>query len=72
MFLTLLRWTLTPAGVLRISSDGDDRMEQKVQAQKNPKGFQQNPKTSLDQKITSKKSHADFVALKSFKKGVML
>ena len=27
------------------------------------------PKKSLDQKLTPKKSHADFVALKSSKKG---
>ena len=38
-----------PEGVLGISSDGDDRMEPKVKTQKNPKGFQQNPKKSLDQ-----------------------
>ena len=48
-----------------ISSDGDDRMKPKVKTQKNPQGFQQNPKKSLDQKLTPKKSHADFVALKS-------
>ena len=30
--------------MLRISSDGDARMEPKVKTQKNPKGFQQNPK----------------------------
>ena len=58
-----------PRGVLRISSDGDARMEPKVKTQKNPKGFQQNPKKSLDQKLTPKKSHADFVALKSSRKG---
>ena len=45
----------TPGGVLGISSDGDDRMEPKVKTQKNPLGFQQNPKKSLDQKLTPKK-----------------
>ena len=44
-------------------------MEWSQKSQKNPYGFQQNPKTSLDQTFTSKNSHADFVALKSFKKG---
>ena len=33
----------------QVSSDGDDRMEPKVKTQKNPYGFQQNPKKSLDQ-----------------------
>ena len=50
-------------GVLGISSDGDDRMEPKVKTQKNPYGFQKNPKKSLDQKLTPKKSHADFCRL---------
>ena len=31
-------------GVLGISRDGDDRIEQKVKTQENPSGFQQNPK----------------------------
>ena len=44
-------------GVLGISSDGDDRMEPKVKTQKNPWGFQQNPKKSLDHKLTPQKSH---------------
>ena len=39
-------------GVLGISSDGDDRMEPKVKTKKNLWGFQQNPKKSLDQKLT--------------------
>ena len=30
----------------------------------------QDPKESLDQKVTPKKSHADFVALKSSRKGL--
>ena len=51
------------------SSDGDDQMEAKVKTPKNPLGFQQNPKKYLDQKTTPKKSHADFVALKSSSKG---
>ena len=44
-----------PGGVLGISSDGDDRMEPKVKTQKNPQGFQRNPKKSLDQKLTPPK-----------------
>ena len=43
-------------GVLQISSDGDDQMgDQKTK--KNPLGFQQNQKTSLDQKLVPQKSH---------------
>ena len=57
-----------PGGVLGISSERDDRMESKFKTQKNLEGFQQNPKKSLDQKLTPKKSHADFVALKSSRK----
>ena len=49
-----------PGGVLGISSDRDDQMEAKVKTQKNPEGFQQNPKKTLDQKLTPKKSHADY------------
>ena len=33
-------------GVLRISSDVDDRMVAKIKTQKKPHGFQQNPKNS--------------------------
>ena len=56
-------------GVLGISSDGDDRMEPKVKTQKNPSGYQQNPKKSLDQTLTPQKSYADLVALKSSREG---
>ena len=41
-------------GVLRISSDGDDRMGTKIKTQKIPLGFLQNLPKSLDQK-----SHAE-------------
>ena len=44
-------------GYSGFSSDGDDRMESKVKTQKNPRGFQQNPKKSLDQTLTPQKSH---------------
>ena len=44
-------------GVLGISSDRDDQMEPEVKTQKYPLSFQQNPKKSLDQKLTPKKSH---------------
>ena len=43
-------------------------MKPKVKTQKTPKGIQQNPKKSLDQKLTPKISHADLVALNSFRK----
>ena len=57
-----------PGGVLGISNDGDDQMEPKVKTQKNPQGFHQNPQKTLDQKLTPKKSRADFVALTSSRK----
>ena len=57
-----------PWGVLRISIDGDDRMGAKIKTQKDPYSFQQNPKNSLDQKLTPKKSHAEFPSLKIFQK----
>ena len=44
-------------------------LSQKSRPPKNPWGFQENPKKSLDQKLTPKNSHADFVALKSSRKG---
>ena len=40
------------SGGLQISSDGDDRMGAKIKTQRNPSGFQQNPKKSLVQKLT--------------------
>ena len=45
---------------LRISGDRDDRMGAKIKTQKNPLGLKQNPKTSLDKKLSPKKSHAEF------------
>jgi len=63
-------WVCSPGWVLRISSVGDDQMGAKIKTHKNPQGFQQNPKKSLDQKLTSKKSHAEFLRLKSFQKGL--
>ena len=53
-----------PGGVLRISSDRDDRKQTKIKTQKNPYGFWQNPKKSVDQKLTSQKSHAEFPSLR--------
>ena len=41
-----------------------------MKTKKNPYGFQQNPKKSLDQKLTPKKSHAEFPSLKNFQKGL--
>ena len=42
-----------PEGVLQISSDGDDRMGAKIKTKKK----------SMDQKLTLKKSHAEFPSL---------
>ena len=68
---TSLVWPdIALGGLLRISSDGDDRMGAKIKTQKNPKGFQQNPKKSLDPKLTPKKSHAEFPSLKNFQKAL--
>ena len=64
------RQKFIPRGVLRVSSDGDDRMGVKIKTQKNPQSFQQNPKNSLDQKLTPKKSHAELPSLKNFQKGL--
>ena len=50
----------SPEGVLRISSDRDDRMGAKIKTQKNRLGFKQNPKKSLDQNLSPKKCHAEF------------
>ena len=52
--------------LLQLSSDGDDGMGAKIKIQKNPLGFQQNPKISLDQKLRAKKSHVKFLSLKNF------
>ena len=58
-----------PRGVLWMSSDYQMRV--KIKTQKNPHGFQHNPKQSLDQKLTlKKKSHAEFLNLSNFQKGL--
>ena len=47
----------TPAsqgGVLRISSDGDDRMRANSKPQKMPKASKEPPQKTLDQKLTPK------------------
>ena len=56
--------------VLRISSDRDDWMKEKIKTQKNPQGFQQNPKKYLKQKLTPKKSHVEFLSHKNFQKAL--
>ena len=56
--------------VLRISSDRDDRMKAKIKTQKNPQGFQQNPKKYLKQKLTPKKSHVEFLSHKNFQRAL--
>ena len=53
-----LNWS--PDGVLRISSDRDDQTGAKIKTPQNPLGFKQNPKKSLDQNLSPKKSHAEF------------
>ena len=39
-------------------------------AEKNPYGFKQNPKTSLDQTLTPQESHAEFLSHKNFQKAL--
>ena len=53
-------------GVLRISRHRDDRMGLKINSPPPPKlGLSTRPtKKSLDQKLTPKKSHAEFLSLK--------
>ena len=53
-------------GVLRISSDEDDRMGRKIKTQKYPLGFKQNPKKSLDQNFTPKYPMPNFRAIKIY------
>ena len=48
-------------GVVRISNDRDDRMGG---------GGDQNPKESLDQKLTPQKSHARFLSVENFQKTI--
>jgi len=56
-----------PRGVLRISSVWDDRMGAKIHTQKIPLGPNKTPKyPCMDQKLTPKKSHAEFLSLKNF------
>ena len=45
-------------------------MGTKIKTQKNPRGYQQNPKKSLVRKLTPKKSHAEFPNLKSLQKAL--
>ena len=60
---------MCPWGILRISSERDDRMGAKIKTQQNPQGFKQNPpKKSLDQNLTLKKSHAKFPSHKNFQR----
>ena len=61
---------LFPGGIHQISSDGDDGMRVKIKTQKHPYGFQHNPKKPLYEKLILKISHAKFLTLKSFQKGL--
>ena len=45
-------------------------MGAKVKTQKNPLGFKQNPKKSLDQNLPPQKSHAEFLTHKKFQKAL--
>ena len=45
-------------------------MGTKIKTQKNPRGYQQNRKKSMEQKLTPKKSHAEFSSLKNSQKVV--
>ena len=71
MFQPVSLCSQTP-GVLWISSDGDDRMGEKIKTPKNPQGFQQNTKKSpglptKPQKIPGQTlTHAEFLSLKNF------
>ena len=72
----MIFWLLVPerewgwgGGILRISSDRDDRMGPKIKTQKSPWDSQQNPKKSLDQKLSPQKSHAEFLSLENLQKG---
>jgi len=56
-------------GIFHVSSDGDDQMGAKIKTQKNPWGFQRNPKNPWN-KINPTKSHAEFPSLKKFQKGL--
>ena len=61
-----------PGGILRISRHRDDRMVLKInppppppkKKKKNTRAFNKTHKKSLDQKLTPKKSHAEFLSLK--------
>ena len=55
-------------GLIRISSDWDERMGAKMKTQQNPYGLKQNPKNSLDQNLTPKKSHTEFPSHKNFQR----
>ena len=45
-------------------------MGTKIKTEKKPRGYQQNPKKSLDQKLTPQKSHAEFSSLKNLQKAL--
>ena len=59
-----------PGRVLRLSCDRGDRVGAKIKTENNPQHFHQNPKKSLDQKLTPKKSHAKFLSLKISQKAL--
>ena len=42
----------------------------KIKTKKNPRGYQRNSKKFLDQKLTPKKSHAEFSSLKNLQKAL--
>ena len=57
-------------GVHLISSDGDNRMGEKTNPLQKSLGPPPKSPKSLDQKLTPKKSHAEFPSLKNFQKAL--
>ena len=56
-------------GILRISSDGDDRIRVKIKTPKKSIGLPAKPpKNSLEQKLTRRKIHVEFPSLKNLQK----
>ena len=64
----VIRVSVIPREVLRISSGGDDRMRVKIKTPKNPWSFQHNSKKSLDQTLTLKNPMPNFRPLKISRK----
>ena len=61
-------WPYRPRGVLRISSDGDDRMRVKIKTPRKALGLPTKPTHFWTIKLTRKKCHAEFPSRKDFQK----